>query len=67
MPARYYPFFPSAFTLAHLAFVPAIMAALPAALNRLLPFLARFDAFAQRIFRALAKALMSLRLWAAVM
>jgi hypothetical protein len=32
--------FPSAFafTLAHLALVAAIMAALPAALNRLLPF-----------------------------
>ena len=32
------------FTLAHLAFVPAIMAALPAALNRLLTFFAVLDA-----------------------
>jgi hypothetical protein len=31
------------FTLAHLAFVPAMMAALPAALNRLLPFFAGLD------------------------
>ena len=34
------------FTLAHLAFVAAIMAALPAALNRLLPFFGALEAFA---------------------
>jgi hypothetical protein len=36
----YNPFFPFAFTFAHLAFVPAMMAAFPAALNRRLPFFA---------------------------
>ena len=55
------------FALAHLALPAALMAALPAALIRLLPLFAIPFAFAQRIFLALAKAFMSLRLWAADM
>jgi len=39
-------FFLAFFTLAHLALVAAIMAALPAALNRLLPFLPGLEALA---------------------
>ena len=39
------------------------MAALPAALIRLLPFLAAFN-LAERIFRAFARALISFRRWA---
>jgi len=54
-------------TFAHLALPAALMAALPAALIRLLPFLGIPFAVAHRIFRALAKAFMSLRLWAADM
>jgi hypothetical protein len=54
-------------TFAHRALPAALMAALPAALIRLLPFLGIRFALAQRIFRALAKAFMSLRLWAADM
>ncbi|ERR1035441_9869327 len=54
-------------TFAHLALPAALMAALPAALIRLLPLFAIPFAFAQRIFLALAKAFMSLRLWAADM
>jgi hypothetical protein len=57
--------FPSALALAHLAFAAAEIAALPAALNRLFSLAAL--ALAQRIFRAFAKALMSLRRWAADM
>ena len=53
-------------TFAHLDLPAALMAALPAALIRLLPFLAAFN-LAERIFRALARALMSLRRCAAVM
>ena len=64
--STYNVFFPSARTFAHLALPAALMAALPAALIRLFPFLAAFN-LAERIFRALARALMSLRLWAAVM
>ena len=55
------------FTFAHLALPSALMAALPAALIRLLPFLGIPFALAQRIFRALARAFMSLRRWAADM
>jgi hypothetical protein len=54
-------------TFAHLALPAALMAALPAALIRLLPLFAIPFALAQRIFLALAKAFMSLRLWAADM
>jgi hypothetical protein len=51
----------AAFALAHLALPAARMAALPAAPIRLLPFLAALN-LAERIFRALARAFMSLRL-----
>jgi hypothetical protein len=60
--------FPSALTFAHLALAAAASLALTAGLLRR-SFLAGLVAFnlAERIFRALTKALMSLRLWAAVM
>ncbi|MGA2555468.1 MAG: hypothetical protein ABSG04_04265, partial [Verrucomicrobiota bacterium] len=54
-------FFLAAFTSAHLAFVAAILAALPAALNRLLPILAFPFTLAQRIFRAFARAFISFK------
>ena len=66
------PFFPLALTLAHLALAVAASLALTAGLERR-SFLAGlgvdFWAFnlADRIFRALARALISLRRWAAVM
>ncbi len=56
--------------LAQRALAAAAMAAFPAALNLRLPFFAGLDwdfDLAQRILRALARALRSLRLWAAVM
>jgi hypothetical protein len=60
--------FPSALAFAHLALAAAESLALTAGLLRQSFFagfvLVRF-ALAQRIFRALAKALISLRLWAA--
>jgi hypothetical protein len=63
--------FPSALAFAHLALPAALMAALPAALIRLLPLLAGLESaapspltLAQRIFLALARALISLRRWA---
>ncbi|HXR07279.1 MAG TPA: hypothetical protein VN765_08110 [Candidatus Acidoferrum sp.] len=71
MKAPYSVVFPSAFTFAHLALAAALMAALPAALIRLLPFLTGLGValvafvLAQRIFLALARALISLRRWAA--
>jgi hypothetical protein len=64
----YNPFFPSAFAFAHRALAAAEGLALTAGLLRqsflfagfvLVPF-----ALAQRIFRALARAFMSLRRWA---
>jgi hypothetical protein len=60
--------FPSALTLAHLALAAAASLALTAGLLRrsFLAGLAAF-AFAHRIFRALARALISFRLWAADM
>ena len=74
MVPAYSLFFPSARTLAHLALAAAASLALTAGLLRRSFFLAGFDlpfafplTFAQRILRALARALMSLRLWAAVM
>lgn len=73
MKASHNVFFPSARTLAHLALAAAASLALTDGLLRRSFFLAVFAlAFAPfklaiRIFRALARALMSLRLWAAVM
>jgi len=67
--ANYSLVFPSALAFAHLALAAAESLALTAGLLRqsfFLPFLAAFT-LAQRIFRALAKAFMSLRRWAADM
>jgi len=66
-------FFPSALTLAHLARAAAASLALTAGLLRRSFFLGGLGValvpfnFANRIFRARARALISLRLWAAVM
>lgn len=64
---RYKVFFPSALTFAHLALAAAASLALTAGLLRRSFFLAAFVAaffpliLAKRIFRALARALISLR------
>ena|ERR1017187_2739642 len=56
------------FCLAHLALAAAEIAALPALLIRLLPFAFPLPfILAKRILRAFARALISLRLWEAVM
>ena len=64
MKAPYSVVFPSALTLAHLALAAALSLALTAGLLRRSFFLAALT-FAQRIFRALARAFTSLRRWAA--
>ena len=64
MPEPYNLVFPSSLAFAHLALAAALSLALVAGLLRRSFFLAAFK-LARRIFRALARALMSLRLWAA--
>ncbi len=70
-PEPYNVFLPSALAFAHLALAAAESLALTAGLLRQSFFLVGFVlvpfALAQRIFRALARAFMSLRRWAAVM
>ena len=66
MNAPYNAVFPSAFTFAHLVRAAAASFALADGLLRLSFLLAAFN-FAERIFRALASALISLLRWAAVM
>ena len=60
-------FFPAAFALAHLALAAAESLALTAGLLRRSFFLLGLEAFAQRILRALARALITFLRWAAVM